>query len=386
MSPNWAPQPDLAPPRPAQGEQTTLWERKRRAGQRLVVGFPGLSPSPEFKRFCAQVEPAGFILFARNVEEPAQVRELNRELTSLVPDRVPPLLSVDQEGGRVLRIKETAWPPLRTVGNLDHPPTTRDFARALAQELRAMGFNLDYAPVADVDSNPANPIIGDRSFGRDPAMVARHVAAFVDEAQSHGLICCAKHFPGHGDTTVDSHKDLPVVEKERPEVEQTELVPFRAAVGAGVGCVMTAHVVFPAWDEGLPATMSRALVDGVLRRQLGYGGVVISDDMEMKAVRGRFELGQQLDLACRAGLDLYCISRMFEPTLDLAWEAWETLVKLQEDDARHDDLAVDSVGRLHALRERFLRAPPPAPEVSVVGSRAHRDLALLLQARGAGIA
>lgn len=368
--------------RPAQGEQTTLEERKRRAGQRLVVGFPGTSPSREFKRFCGEVQPAGFILFRRNVEEPAQVRELNRELQSLVSDRVPPLLTVDQEGGRVLRIRETPWPALRTVGNLDDPATTARFARTLAEELRALGFNLDFAPVADVDSNPANPIIGDRSFGRDPAMVARHVRVFVEAAQDSGLICCAKHFPGHGDTSVDSHKDLPIVEKERPDVEHTELVPFRSAIQAGVGTLMTAHVLFPAYDEERPATLSSRIIDGVLRKQLGYRGVVISDDMEMKAVRERYALTDQLDRACRAGLDLFCISRMFEPGLELAMEAFETLVRLQEEQALHDDLAIDSWDRLHALRERFFVDPEPQPPLSVVGSAAHKNLALLLEARG----
>lgn len=368
--------------RPAQGEQTTLAERKRRAGQRLVVGFPGSEPSRAFKRFCRRVKPAGFILFKRNVEEPAQVRELNRELQSLVPDRFPPLLSVDQEGGRVLRIRETAWPALRTVGNVDDLATTRRFAHALSDELRAMGFNLDFAPVADVDSNPANPIIGDRSFGRSPQQVSRHVQAFVRAAQSNGLICCAKHFPGHGDTHLDSHKDLPIVEKDRPDVEHVELVPFRGAISAGVGTIMTAHVVFPAYDEDRPATLSRAIIHGVLRQQLGYGGVVISDDMEMKAVRERYALEDQLDRACRAGLDLFCISRMFEPSLDLAMEAFETLVRLQEEHKAHDDLAEDALGRLTALRERFFVDPPAAPPLSVVGSEAHKNLALLLEARG----
>ena len=236
--------------RPAQGEQTTLEERKRRAGQRLVVGFPGTSPSTEFKRFCGEVQPAGFILFRRNVEEPAQVRELNRELQSLVPDRVPPLLTVDQEGGRVLRIRETPWPALRTVGNLDDPATTGRFARTLAEELRALGFNLDFAPVADVDSNPANPIIGDRSFGRDPAMVARHVRVFVEAAQDSGLICCAKHFPGHGDTSVDSHKDLH--RRGMSGRGAHRAVPFRSAIQAGVGTIMTATSCFPPTTKSAP--------------------------------------------------------------------------------------------------------------------------------------
>ena len=362
----------------AYGEQTSLAERKRRAGQRLVVGFAGPSVDPAFRAFIEAASPAGFILFKRNVEEPAQVRELNRELASLVRPSSPALLSVDQEGGRVQRVREIAWPPLRSVGNMDHLPSTEQFARALADEVRALGFNLNYAPVADVDSNPANPVIGDRSFGRDPRMVARHVAAYVRATQARGLIACAKHFPGHGDTSVDSHLDLPVVEKEWPELERTELVPFQAAVAAGVGVVMTAHVVYPEFDEELPATMSRRILHGLLRERLGYGGVLISDDLEMKAVRGRYALEQQLDLACRATVDLFCISE----SLDLCWEAFETLVRLQEADKAHDDAAIDSLARLRTLRERFFLDAPPSPPASLVGTLEHQVLAAALRARG----
>ncbi len=364
----------------AYGEQTTLADRKRRAGQRLVVGFTGTSPSPEFRRFVADASPAGFILFKRNVEEPAQVADLNRELASLVDPAYPALLSVDQEGGRVQRVREVAWPPLRCLGNIDHPPTTAQFARALADEVRALGFNLNYAPVADVDSNPANPVIGDRSFGRDPRAVARHLDAYIRVTQERGLIACAKHFPGHGDTSVDSHLDLPIVEKELPDLLQTELLPFRAAVAAGVGVVMTAHVVFPALDEDNPATMSRRVLHGLLREELGYKGVVISDDLEMKAVRGRYELERQLDLACRATVDLFCVSE----TLDLCVEAFETLVRLQELHPRHDDLAIDALARLTALRERFFLDAPPAPPVSLVGDEGHKALAATLRLRGGG--
>jgi beta-N-acetylhexosaminidase len=364
----------------ALGEQTSLADRKRRAGQRLIVGFAGGSPGPEFREFVRAAAPAGFILFARNVEEPAQVRELNRELAGLVPDETPAFLSVDQEGGRVQRVRETAWPPLRTLGNIGHIPTTQQFSRALADEVRALGFNLNFAPTSDVDSNPANPVIGDRSFGRETLDVARHVAAYVEATQARGLIACAKHFPGHGDTSVDSHLDLPVVDKDLGELRRTELVPFQAAVRAGVGMVMTAHVLFPELDEEHPATMSRKVLHRLLREELGYDGVVISDDMEMKAVRGRYELHQQLDLACRATVDLFCVSE----TLDLCWEAWETLVRLQEEEAAHDGLAKDSLARIMALRERFFLAPPAVPDLSVVGSIEHKMLAKMLDSRGGG--
>ncbi|RME20464.1 MAG: beta-N-acetylhexosaminidase [Deltaproteobacteria bacterium] len=362
----------------AVGEQTSLADRKRRAGQRMIVGFDGCGPPDGLRALCRETRPAGFILFSRNIEEPAQVRELNRELRSLVPDDTPPLLTVDQEGGRVQRIRATEWPPARWLGNIDEPSRTRRVYRAMADELRAMGFVVDWAPVADVDSNPANPVIGDRSFGRDPERVARHVVAAVEGLHDGGVAACAKHFPGHGDTAVDSHEALPVVEKDRPELEAVELHPFQAAVSAGVGLVMTAHVVYPAYDEHHPATMSAALIDGVLRRQLGFDGVVVSDDLEMKAVRGRHPVDMQLSLATRATVDLFLCCR--DP--ELQWQVFETLVHQQEADPLYDDLAVDSVARLDALRRRFLSSPTPPPDLSVVGGVAHRDLALGVAALG----
>ena len=172
----------------AYGEQTTLAERKRRAAHRLIVGFNGLSVPEEIRRFAKQAPPAGYILFRRNVEEPEQVLELNRALNDLNGPENPPILSVDQEGGRVRRIRETDWPPMRWVGNIDQLEITRKTATLLAEELLAMGFNTNWAPVADVDSNPANPIIGDRSFGRSPDLCSRHFltapTSFLDRARS----------------------------------------------------------------------------------------------------------------------------------------------------------------------------------------------------------
>lgn len=364
--------------RMAVGEQTTLADRKRRAGQRMIVGFHGHDAPTELRRLCRQAKPAGFILFARNVEEPAQVLELNRELVGLLPRSLPPLVSIDQEGGRVQRVKATAWPRARWVGNVDDLAQTEELGKAMAGELRAMGFNVNWAPVADVDSNPANPVIGDRSFSSSPPAVARHVLAYLRGLEAGGVAGCIKHFPGHGDTSQDSHLVLPTVEKERPELERTELFPFRQAVAANAPMVMTAHVLFPEWDDLNPATMSSRIVSGLLRENLGFEGVVVSDDMEMKAVRGRFELDQQLDLATRATVDLFlCCSE-----IELQWDVFEILVRLQEEHKAHDTLAIDSFKRLDALRRRFLLHPNPSPDLAVVGSIAHRDLALGFEARG----
>ena len=368
----------------AVGEATSLADRKRRAGQRLILGFHGTSVPPELRAMLREWSPAGFVLFSRNVEEPAQVLELNRELESLIPDSMPPLLTVDQEGGRVQRVREgvTLWPPMRWVGNCADLSTTAAHARALADEVHAMGFNLNWAPVADVDSNPANPVIGDRSFGRDPEAVARHVQVWIQHCQDRGVMACAKHFPGHGDTDRDSHHDLPVVEKELPDLLRVERRPFEAAVRAGVAAVMTAHVVYPELDPDYPATMSPPVVRGWLRDALGYRGLVVSDDMEMEAVRGRFALEDQLERACRAGVDLFLICSV----QDLQQEAFEELVRLQEREEAQHDWAEDSEGRLRAARERFLLGRPPRPPLSVLGAPAHKDLAMQIRARGEGVA
>jgi beta-N-acetylhexosaminidase len=366
------------------GEQTTLADRKRAAGQQLILGFEHPHVDDDTRRLVAELQPAGFILFARNVVEPAQVRELNRELASLVDPAAPALISVDQEGGRVQRIREpaTPWPPMRTVGQAE--VHTAEIATAIAVELRAMGFNLNFAPVADVDSNPANPVIGDRAFGRDPAEVARHVRAFVTAHQAAGIIACAKHFPGHGDTHLDSHHALPSVDVDLPELMRRELVPFAAAVQAGVGTLMSAHVIFPALDEDWPATLSPRVIPELLRakpqhgRGLGFDGVLFSDDMEMKAVHGRWPVEELARRGVAATIDLFLCCRA--PALQL--EMFEALVRAQEADAGHAARVRESARRVRALRERFLRDATPAPSLDVLGRLDHRVLAETVRRRG----
>ncbi len=362
----------------ARGETTSLHARKVRAGQRLLIGVPGAGVDGETKALIRELQPAGFILFARNVEDPAQVRELNRELASLVSAQHPAILSVDQEGGRVQRVKDgaTLFPPLRWLGNCEDLDLVRRYAEALADEVAACGFNLNWAPIADVDSNPDNPIIGDRSFGRDPQKVAQHVVAYVQATQARGVMACAKHFPGHGDTATDSHLTLPVVEKDLPELERCELIPFAAAARARVATMMTAHVVFPEWDQELPATMSSAILDGILRRRMGYDGLIVSDDLEMKAVRGRYPLPLQLERACLATVDLFLACK--EPLLQ--HQVFEELVRLQEHDDAQERLAKDALRRLTATRRRFLPMATAPPEV--LGSAEHKALIQLVRARG----
>jgi beta-N-acetylhexosaminidase len=341
----------------------------------MFIGLQGYAVSDELAALARQIRPAGFVLFARNVAEPGQVSELTRQLAELAASDRPVLVAVDQEGGRVQRVREpaTRWPAMRLVGRASGAKDTlvAEVATAMAKELRAMGFHLNFAPVADVDSNPKNPIIGDRSFGATSKDVARHVATFVRAHQAAGIIACAKHFPGHGDTKTDSHLELPVVEREEGDLRDVELPPFRAAVEAGVGTVMTAHVVYPAWDEDHPATMSPRIQHRILRKELGFSGVLFSDDLEMKAVRGRYTTEQQVRRMTDATVDvLLCCDRA-----DLQVEVFEELVRDQERDKTCEQAAKDAVARVDALRERFLKGLPARPPLSVVGSEAHRDLA-----------
>ena len=356
---------------PATGDQTTAAIRRRHAGQRLVIGFDGPAVSADLRALVREIGPGGTILFARNVVEPGQVAALNAALRDLLPRTAPPLRMVDQEGGRVQRLRDpaTAWPPMRTVGR--HGNATAAVACALAAELRATGFDLDLAPVADVDSNPDNPVIGDRAFASDPEAVASHVAAFVPAMQQAGVLACAKHFPGHGDTHVDSHLDLPVLLTDPATLRARELRPFAAAVGAGVAAVMSAHVVYAALDPHRPATLSEHVIPPLLRDHLGFDGLVLSDDLEMGAIDGRWGPDEIATLATRAGVDLLLMCHDANKQMAL----YEALIRAQERDPGIARASARSVARLDAARARLASRDLPPPDPSVVGCAAHRALA-----------
>ncbi len=361
----------------ATGQGTTLAERKLRAGKRLIIGFDGTEISADSEALIRRIQPAGFVLFARNVVEPKQVAELNRALTSLIREDIP-LMTVDQEGGRVQRIRApaTVWPSMREVGCAGQ--FTRALAAAQGRELRAMGFNLNFAPVADVDSNPDNPVIGDRSFGTEPADVAAHVAAYIEGLQSEGVLACAKHFPGHGDTDLDSHLALPLVPHTMERLKQVELPPFQAAIQAGVASVMTAHVVFPALEATWPSTLSPEIQRDLLRHQLGFGKILFTDDLEMKAVLDRYPLGDQVERSFRATVDLMLVCH----TADLQMAFYEEMVRQQETAAPIEILAKQSFERLRRTKLMLGKSLDPV-DLSVVGCDAHQRLADDVRARGA---
>jgi beta-N-acetylhexosaminidase len=215
-------------------------------------------------------------------------------------------VTVDHEGGRVQRFRGEAFPDLpsgRDMGEAG-PDAARTAGMAAAKHLRAVGFTMNLAPVLDVDSNPANPVIGARAFSSDPARAAECAVAYAQGLRAGGLHACGKHFPGHGDTNLDSHLDLPRLPHDMARLEAIELVPFRAAARAGIEAIMTAHVLFEALDPSVPATLSRTVVTGLLRERLGFDGLVLTDDFEMQAIADRFELGEAAVRSIEAGCDL----------------------------------------------------------------------------------
>jgi beta-N-acetylhexosaminidase len=360
-------------------------EAVRRVGQRFAVGFEGETASADLKAMLREFGVGAVVIFARNVAEPEQLAELVRELQALsraAGAARPLLVAVDQEGGRVARLREpwTLWPPARALGRYGSERAAERQGQALASELSACGIRLDLAPVVDVDTNPKNPVIGDRSFGDDPELVAGLGAAFVRGLQSGGVAACAKHFPGHGDTALDSHHELPTVEHSRARLEEVELRPFRRVIEAGVASVMTGHLLVRELDDAQPATLSPAILEGVLRKELGFGGVVISDDLEMRAVARGATPARLAVKAALAGCDLlsFCQSH------DAQAEAIEGLVRAVETGEVPFRAQEATEARLRAFGDRFLRDyrdPDPGQARLMAGRGEHRQLAEEIQER-----
>lgn len=357
----------------------------RRAGTRVMVGFDGHAADGHIRRLIRHYGVQSIILFKRNVDSPAQVAELVRELQSIARDEGysrPLLIAIDQEGGRVQRLRDpwTVWPPLRMLGETGSVDLTRKMAAALAEELKACGIRLDFAPVMDVDTNPANPIIGDRSFARTPDVVSKLGVAFIEAMQGAGVAACAKHFPGHGDTDKDSHLDLPSVEHARSRLDEVELPPFRAAIQAGVATIMTAHVVVRELDDMVPATLSRAVVTTLLRDEMGYGGVIVADDLEMKAVAAGFPYAESARRATLAGCDILPVCENEEAQVEVV----EALIRAEESGELRRREIDDSVGRVERLLDRYA-VPHSDPDPKTAAAAAGRTEAKLVAAEISGV-
>jgi beta-N-acetylhexosaminidase len=283
-----------------------------------MVGFAGTTASREVIELIQRYHVGNIILFSRNVRDAEQVRKLTQHLQKAAREAghvYPLLIAIDQENGIVQRLGEAAtlFPGNMALGAIGSEEVASEVALATGRELKALGINMNLAPVVDVNNNAANPVIGVRSFGEDPQLVARLGSAMVKGYQDAGVISCLKHFPGHGDSAVDSHLAMPLIPHSPERLEALELVPFRAGIEARAGSVMIAHVAFPALthDEALPATLSSAIIQGLLREKVGYEGVIVSDCLEMQAISDTFGTEPAAVLALQAGIDLVLVSHTY---------------------------------------------------------------------------
>ncbi len=334
-------------------------ELKKIIGSLLIVGFEGTKLSDSCRNFLEQWDLGGVILFKRNIESLEQLVALNETIYSVAG--VTPMISVDHEGGHVFRLPEpfTIFPPMERVGAACLREKSLDLARrvgeAFGRELRAVGFNVDWAPVLDVNSNPKNPVIGDRAFSSRPEEAASAAMSFWKGLQGVGVLGCGKHFPGHGDTTEDSHETLPVVKKSREELERCELVPFREAVGKKISLMMTAHVSFPALDSEWPATLSEKILLGLLKKEMGFGGLVVSDDLFMKGITARWSVEAAAERFLRAGGDLVLLCHQEAVQRRVAAH----LVHAVEKDDEFLGLLREKSRRLEGLRKKLAAGTDP---------------------------
>ena len=277
-------------------------------GQLFLVGFDGTELSRDLRDLFRHYRPGGVVLFKRNLSDPDQIHRLSRDLQQPA-DPLPVLVCIDQEGGRVWRLPApfTFFPEARALGNAGSDSLAYSAARVIAQELSAVGIHCNFAPVLDLHTNPDNPIIGDRALGSEPSPVATLARSILLGFRSYGIAGCGKHFPGHGDTDLDSHRTLPTVSLPRERLASVEMSPYRILAGdarSPLELVMTAHVLYPELDPQRPATLSRRIVRGALRGRLGFEGIVVTDDLEMGAITESYAPEEASLLAFRAGADL----------------------------------------------------------------------------------
>lgn len=326
----------------------------------LMYSFHGHTPPREFLDAVRRGEAGAFCLFAYNVESPVQLRAFTEQIHAAAREggQLPPIIGIDQEGGQLMAVSEgvTALPGNMALGATRSPELAEAAGRVLGTELLAMGVNLDFAPSVDVNNNPLNPVVGARSFGDDPILVSDLARALIRGMQSTGVIATAKHFPGHGDTTADSHHAVPVVHHPRERLDALELHPFRAVTADGVGAVLSAHVVYDALDPDMPATLSRRIMTDLLRDELGYDGLALTDAMDMHAVssRGLVSIREALD----AGNDLILLGHLPE--------------QLALGRALNHSVPQATADRITKARARL---PQALPSLDVLGCAEHRAIA-----------
>jgi beta-N-acetylhexosaminidase len=361
---------------------------EQKVGQVMIIGFDGPFVDAGLRAMVEKFNVGGVILFARNVQSPSQVANLTRELqTAAMQSGHPGLfVAIDQEGGRVARLTEdkgfTEFPGAKALGATGDPALARQAAVAMAAEMKAVGINIDFAPDLDVNNNFENPVIGIRSFGSNPQAVSRFGEAFAAGLQESGVLAFGKHFPGHGDTGTDSHIALPVVPHDRARLETIEFVPFKALMQAGVAGIMSAHVSFPAIDPLLPATLSPAVLTGLVRQEMGYDGLLVTDSLEMGALgQSGYPPAEAGARALQAGADLLLFNRDYSVHTDAIRLILERVRSGQIPESRLDE----AVRRVLRAKAQFGLVQPaladPEKVSALVGTATNHRVAQDIAAR-----
>ncbi|MEK8129161.1 beta-N-acetylhexosaminidase [Paenibacillus filicis] len=365
-SPPAAPQP---PADPVQSivEKMTVDEK---IGQLVLIGLDGQKLDKQGASFIKDRHIGGVILYKRNIASLSQTFELVRELKTANSGQPLPLwISVDQEGGAVSRLPAefAALPDNARIGALKNPQLARTIGELLGEELHVLGMNMDFAPVLDVNNNPSNPVIGPRSYGPDAKVVADLGVQAMEGIASRHTVPVVKHFPGHGDTATDSHVELPIVRKSLDELRQLELIPFRQAISGGADAVMVAHLLLPGLDEHNPSSMSPRIVTGLLREELGFQGVVITDDLTMGAIANQRGIGEAAVNAVQAGADIVMIAHGY----DLALQAVEALKREVAAGRLTEERLNASVRRIAALKRKYelTDQAPAEPVIEPINKR-----------------
>lgn len=345
--------------------------QREKIGQLLMVGLEGTVPSKALLSFIERRQPGGVILFARNLATPAQIAKLTNSLQARA--RLPLLIAIDQEGGRVSRLPKgfTIFPSAAAIGARNSIELTYRAAEITARELRAVGINMNMAPVLDINTNPGNPVIGDRAYGDGATTVSKMGLATIAGLQDNGVVACGKHFPGHGDTDLDSHHALPVVKQSAERLQEIELRPFIHAIDNRLAAIMTAHVVYTALDPAQPATLSRPILTGLLRNQLRFAGLIVTDDLLMAAIAAKLGPGDAAVESLRAGADL----ALFSAGPDAGEEAYAAIESGLRQGRLTEDRLDQAVLRVMSAKDKFVLPHTPADPKRVretVGAPAHR--------------
>ena len=338
---------------------------------RFLLGFPGHELSAELADLLAN-GLAGVAIYPRNFRDVAELTSLTRGIRQAAGR--PVLIGIDQEGGTKFSLAEpfTPWPSPAELGRLGDVSVIERMARAMARELRAAGVNLNFAPMLDLATNPNSPVTSGRSFGSDPQRVAQMGCAFLRGMQAEGVLACAKHFPGHGDAAVDPHLDLPRFDGTRERLMAQELLPFAAAIQSGAPLIMTAHILLTRIDSRWPASLSSDLLQNVLRKQLGFDGVILADDLGMGAIARHYENGDSVVKSLQAGTDIAMLCHDWSTVAP----ALESAVHAIADGKIDSALAAQSHARIERLRARLAEIEHlDAQPLSVIGCPEHRALA-----------